>query len=116
MSEINVETKQILEKIRFILQDKLCKNIVILDLTQIHSSLSYFVIATANSHYHTNGVSQEIARELKYYRKNSPNTSDDNSGWQVLDYYDIFVHIMTEEMRDLYKLEKLWIDAKRIEL
>ena len=109
-----METKQIIQKICSILEEKLCKDIVVLDLTEIHSFLSYFIISTAHSNYHTNGVCQEIARKLKYYRKNNSNTKKDSSGWQVLDYYDILVHIMTEEMRNLYNLEKLFIDAKRI--
>jgi ribosome-associated protein len=33
-----------------------------------------------------------------------------------MDYGDIIIHIFVEEMRTFYELEKLWIDAKRIQL
>jgi ribosome-associated protein len=36
--------------------------------------------------------------------------------WILMDYGDIIIHIFEEEMRAFYELEKLWIDAKRIEL
>ena len=109
-----METKPLIQKICSILEEKLCKDIVVLDLTEIHSFLSYFIISTANSNYHSHGVCQEVARSLKFYRKNNLNVKKDNSGWQILDYYDILVHIMTEDMRNLYNLEKLFYDGKRL--
>jgi ribosome-associated protein len=36
--------------------------------------------------------------------------------WILMDYGDVIIHIFEEEMRAFYELEKLWIDAKKIEL
>jgi len=38
------------------------------------------------------------------------------SRWVVLDYIDVMVHVMHEELRDFYGLEELWADAKEIEI
>ena len=35
--------------------------------------------------------------------------------WVVMDYIDFIVHVFIEETRELYALEKLWGDAKKIE-
>jgi ribosome-associated protein len=37
-----------------------------------------------------------------------------DSRWVVLDFVDVIVHIMHQEMRDLYGLEELWGDAKLV--
>jgi ribosome-associated protein len=37
------------------------------------------------------------------------------SGWIVIDYLDVMVHIMTAEKREFYALEELWGDAQRIQ-
>jgi ribosome-associated protein len=37
------------------------------------------------------------------------------SGWEVLDFGDVMVHVMTPELREFYALEQLWSDAKKID-
>jgi ribosome-associated protein len=46
--------------------------------------------------------------------KNSPwhIEGEENAEWILLDYVDVVVHIFSDEMRDFYKLEELWADAK----
>jgi ribosome-associated protein len=41
-------------------------------------------------------------------------SGDAESGWLLLDYVDVVVHIMTTEARDYYDLESLWSDAPRV--
>ena len=39
---------------------------------------------------------------------------ESSSGWILMDYRDIVVHLFTKEQREYYDLEKIWSDAKKI--
>ena len=41
---------------------------------------------------------------------------ESSSGWILMDYRDIVVHLFTKEQRVFYDLEKIWSDAKRMEM
>lgn len=101
-----------------ILEDKKSKEIKILDLEEIHSYLSVFVICTVDSHIQARAVARELEKKLKEFklgRGNQEKKAQDN-GWILLDLGEIIVHIMTDEKRSFYDLEKLWGDAKPIKV
>ena len=73
------------------------------------SGVSYFVLASATSTTQAKGIVDYLEDEMSKFkiepiRKDTKNSS----GWVVLDYGDIMVHIMTDELREFYKLEKIW--------
>ena len=78
----------------------------------------YFVIMSATSLRHVNALSKTIEEETEKHNikpRNRPNPNDE-SGWMVLDYYGVLVHIFNEPLRDFYALERLWSDAKRLRI
>lgn len=108
---------EIINKIVEILQSRKCENISVLNLESVNSFLSWFVIATANTGLQANAAAREIARQMKEYKlSGKPKMNDVESGWILLDYGDVLIHIMTPEMRGYYDLDKLWGDAKKIQL
>jgi ribosome-associated protein len=112
------DRKKILKMISGILEDKKSKEIKILDLEEIHSYLSVFVICTVDSHIQARAVARELEKKLKEFklgRGNQEKKAQDN-GWILLDLGEIIVHIMTDEKRSFYDLEKLWGDAKPIKV
>ena len=54
----------------------------------------------------------EEARTMGRHRRSVEGYED--SGWILLDYGDVIVHLMTEESRDYYRLDRLWGDAPKI--
>jgi ribosome-associated protein len=78
------------------------------------SFTDYFVITTARSMAHLGGLHRRLEEHLgKQDIKplNSHKRSDEN-GWTLLDYGFMVVHLMTEEMREFYELERLWFHGQ----
>ena len=99
------------------LQSKKCEDITVLNLNTVNAFLSWFIIASVQSTTQAKSVSRELVKTLKSERiKNYNNQNDIESGWILLDFGDIFVHIMTPQTRNFYDLEKLWGDAKQIQI
>ncbi|MDY6969211.1 MAG: ribosome silencing factor [Spirochaetota bacterium] len=99
-----------------ILLEKKAQDVLILDLIDINSYLDYFVISTGNSFLHCRSLAKELLKFLKMKGIKERNKSKLNSGWIVLDFNEIVIHIFTQEMREYYQLEKLWADANYIEI
>lgn len=102
--------------VRF-LDDRKAENITVLDLRDVANIADYFVVATAANAPHLNALGDGMQRLCKdnHYRE-SRHAGNGNSGWVIADYDGVMVHVFSSEMRDIYAIEKLWKDAKRIEL
>jgi len=94
------------------------EDIVILDLRGISTIADFFVICSGTSVPHLKAISREIregtAREIG--EKHRAADGEARSMWMVIDYVDVVVHILHEEMRARYALEELWGDAPRVAL
>ena len=67
------------------------------------------VIATGTSQRHVNALAESVRMATK--NANSPPLGvegDSSSDWVLVDLGDVIAHVMTEEKRDFYELEKLW--------
>ncbi len=89
---------------------------MVLDMRRVSGFCDYFVILSGTSHRHVSALAQAIDASLdkdriKPLSKVSPN---DESGWVVLDYVSVVVHVFYKPMREFYSLERLWSDAKRV--
>lgn len=111
------DVKEILTLIQKILVSKKCDEITILNLEDVNSYLSYFVICTALTNIQAQATARELERTFKHLKisKNSSANGQD-SGWTLLDFGEILIHIMTPEKRNFYSLEKLWGDAKPVNI
>lgn len=99
------------------LDDKKAENIAVLDLQKLANLSDYFVIATAANAPHLKALGDGLQRLYKneqYKGFRAAGTGD--SGWIIVDYDGVMVHIFSFEMRNLYDLEQLWKDARRVSL
>lgn len=98
-----------------IASDKQAGNIVLLDVREQCSFADYFVICAAENVRQMRTISEEIEKGLKkegvlpHHRE-----GDADSGWLLLDYSDVIIHIFGATEREYYDLDGLWHDAKTV--
>lgn len=110
-------SKEIADICVAIADDRKGENIVQLKVTELSFIADYFVIVTANSQPHMKAVSETIGRDLRNKHNVRPINVEGKpqSGWILMDYGMVVVHVLTEETRELYDLENIWGDAPKTE-
>jgi len=99
------------------LDDRKAENLRVLDVRGQSSVTDYLILATGNSAPHLRALRVVAEKALK--EESDAFHGVDNvpeSGWLVVDAYDIMVHLFTQEMRDNYRLEALWKDAVELKV
>ena len=111
-----MDSKKLAIACRELADKKKAENIVVLDVHEISSITDYFVIASGTSEPHLRAISDEITEKLREDHEVRPRAVDGTlqTGWLVLDFFDVIVHLMKTEVREHYDLEGLWGDAPRL--
>lgn len=96
-----------------ILDDKLGKDITILNISHVSSLADYFVIASGDSTPQVKALMETVKDKIKKHFSRLPirNENDMKNRWNLLDYGDVVVHILHKEERENYALEKFWSHA-----
>lgn len=102
------------DRIRAALDAKKGENIAVLRIADVSSVADYMVLCSGLNNPHLRALADEVAKQL---RQDVPpvaahrRAGSADSGWIVLDYVDVVVHLFTPQMRGYYALEQLWKDA-----
>ena len=98
--------------------DKKAVNIIALDLRQVTSFAEFFVIVSGTNQRQVQAISDEINEKLKEQLNARPLRIEGYAAgeWVLLDYGDFIVHIFEQKARDFYDLERLWRDARKVEI
>ena len=97
------------------LSDKQASNIVLLDTSAISDFADYFVICSADTSRQISAIRDEVEHVLKregILPHHHEGTVD--SGWLLLDYGDLIVHIFASPEREFYQLDELWSQANTL--
>lgn len=106
---------EILKSIVKILDDKKAEDIEILNIHDSSTIADYFVICSGNSSTHVKTLQGEIETMLADINNPVSHTEGARWGnWILLDCGSVVVHIFQKEMRDYYKLERLWADSEKL--
>ncbi len=98
-----------------IASDKLAENIVMLDIRAMTTFADYFIILSAGSARQVSALQEDLEKGMKdvgvplHHREGSA-----TSGWILLDFSDVIIHIFGEEEREHYQLEQLWAGAAQV--
>lgn len=81
-----------------------------LDLREITPLADYFVICTADSDRQARALQEILLEDLKKEYAVLPLSAEGDaaSGWMLLDYNSVVVHIFSREARAFYRLQELW--------
>lgn len=108
------ENQLMLDSIVKGIEEKKGNNIQIFDLREIgHAVCDYFVICNADSGTQVDAIAYFVEHEVKVNTGRSPWKSEgfENREWILIDYSNIVVHVFQTQIREFYKLERLWADA-----
>ncbi|MBQ7538399.1 ribosome silencing factor [Treponema sp.] len=100
-----------------ILEDSKADDVCVIDVSELNSWTDFFVIATVHSTAHTQG----LAKQIKDYVKENEmeihlthNKAPGGDDWNLIDIGPVVVHLMSQDAREFYELEKLWHNGKRL--
>lgn len=93
-----------------IVSDKQAIDVVMLDLHDVSLIADYFVICSGTSERQIKAISDDVRETLARDEKLKPRHIEGvpDSGWVLLDYGGVVAHIFSPDMREFYRLEKIW--------
>jgi ribosome-associated protein len=104
-----IEPVQVARRIVEVVAEKQATDILLLDVTGVASFADYFVILSAGSSRQMNALREDVVSSLKEVGAGLHHQEGvADSGWVLLDYGDVIVHIFSPEEREYYQLERLW--------
>lgn len=96
---------------------KQAKDIRVLDLRGITAFADFFVLVSGSNARQIQAICDEVEQQLKKAGDRALNIEGyDNAEWILMDYGDYIVHIFSEKSRGYYDLERLWREAKVVEV
>ncbi len=112
-----MESLEILKLMLSAIEDKKGEHISVLDIREVSSLADYFVIASGNNLNQIQAISDDIQEKLAAVDVRVKRVEGANdSTWILLDYADIVIHLFTKEDRMFYDLDRIWADAKKVNL
>lgn len=116
-SETVSRERQLLALVCKGLDDKKAEDLRIIDVRGLSSITDYIVIATGLAEPHLRAMRIEVEKVLDAQgAKIAGMDKNQQSGWLVVDAYQIMVHLFTAEARSRYGLEQLWRDGRELPL
>ncbi len=111
-----LETQDLARQIVDLASEKQASDIVLLDLRKVSLLADYFVVCSGNSERQINAILDDIVDRVRdtAHRRPLRREGTASSGWVVLDYGDVVVHVFAPTERDYYRLEELWSDASPV--
>jgi ribosome-associated protein len=111
--ESSLEAQALARRIVEIASDKLATDIVLLDIRPIATVADYFVVASTASDRQMQAVVRDVEQTLRNDDGVRPLRVEGQapSGWVLIDYGDVIVHLFSAEQRSFYRLEELWAAA-----
>ena len=99
-----------------VLDKKKAIDIKAIRITELSIVADYFVIASGTSNTHVKALADEVEYEMSQRGIEPAHIEGRATGWILLDYGSVVVHVFTGESREYYNLERLWSDASALDI
>lgn len=111
----SVEALNLARSIVDLASDKQASDIVLLDIRGVSLIADYFVICTVGSERQAAAILNDLSKKIEEFgRKPLHTEGKSDSGWVLLDYGDVILHVFSASQRAFYNLEQLWAAATPI--
>lgn len=107
---------ELAKKIVTVLDKKKGSDLKAIHITEFSIVADYFIIATGTSNTHVKSLAEEVEYELTQLGIEPSHIEGRATGWILLDYGCVVVHVFSPESREYYNLERLWSDAQCLDL
>lgn len=111
-----METEKILKIAANALNSKKARQLNAVKIDELTVLTEYFLIATATSSTHVHALADEVEEKLKDEGITPHHIEGRSTGWIVLDYSSVIVHVFTPDQREFYGLDRMWSDGKTVDL
>lgn len=99
------------------MDDDKAENILTIPLDPSNAIADYMIIASGNSSRHVLSTAEKLKDRLNVRGlKNITIEGADTADWVILDLGDIIIHLFRPEVRAFYNIEKMWLNASKIDL
>ena len=97
--------------------DLKASDVLVLDVGPLLSITGFFVIASASNPRQVRAVVDDVEAKVKARLGRSPVRTEGirEQQWTLIDYGDVVVHVFLESVREFYEIERLYMDARRVE-
>jgi len=94
------------------LEEAIARNIVVINLKKLPSAADWFIICESDNDAHIRACANRVLVDLgEKHTKPWQKEGLEEGRWVLLDYSDVVVHIMLDELREYYNLEELWSEG-----
>ncbi|KAF7774327.1 ribosome silencing factor [Pseudoalteromonas citrea] len=89
--------------------DMKARDVVKLDVRDVSTVTDYLVVCSGNSKRHVQSIADNVAKAARHAGEEPLGQEGQDVGeWVLVDLGDVVVHVMQDQTRSLYDLEKLW--------
>lgn len=99
------------------LEDKKAEDIKIIDISKLSVIADYFIIANGSNTPHVEALVDNVSDELAKQKFHATRVEGvKSSGWILMDYNDVIIHVFSKEDRLFYDLERIWRDGTVVDI
>jgi len=113
---LSLDTLELARRVVEAIADTKGEDILLLDIQEVSILADYFVIGSATSERQAKAIVDAVKEETKQAFEVGPLhiEGEPATGWILMDYGSVVVHLFTPEVRSYYNLEELWREGRTV--